>query len=162
MYAFSDDYRRREVNHAELANHLYAPSYISTHWALGFLGLIPERVVTYTSVTSRTPKVFENCLGVFKYQHIKPAAFFGYRPVAISDRKVLLAEPEKALLDLWHLEKGLWDDSRMVEMRFQNTDLVSVRKLWSYARRFDSPRLMASAGVWLRVCGPQPGGASGL
>ncbi len=155
MYAFSENYRRREVNHAELANQLYSPSYISTHWALGFLGLIPEKVVTYTSVTSRGPRVFENYFGVFRYRHIKSTAFFGYRPVKIDGRKVLLADPEKALLDLWHLEKGLWDECRMDEMRFQNTRSVSMSKLRQYARRFDSPRLMAAVGVWSRVCASQ-------
>ena len=158
MYAFPENYRRREMNHAELANWLYGPSYISTHWTLGFQGLIPERVVTYTSVTTRTPKTFENCFGIFRYQHIKSAAFFGYSPVKIGGRKVLLAEPEKALLDLWHLEKGAWDDGRMEEMRFQNVELVSVKKLRQYAHRFDSPRLRAAAGVWSRVCGSGPEG----
>ncbi len=157
MYAFSENYRRREVNHAELANQLYTPSYISTHWALGFLGLIPERVFTYTSITSRTPRIFENFFGVFRYQHIKSTAFFGYRRVEIDGRKVLLADPEKALLDLWHLEKRPWDDGRMEEMRFQNTGSVNIKRLRQYASRFDSPRLTAAVRVWSRVCKARPG-----
>ncbi|MFC1672266.1 type IV toxin-antitoxin system AbiEi family antitoxin domain-containing protein [Planctomycetota bacterium] len=106
MYAFPESYRPGRVGHAELANALLAPSYISTYWALGFFGLIPERVVTYTSVTSRTPTTFENHFGTFTYRHVKPEAFFGYRQVDFEDRTALLAEPEKALLDLWYLEKG--------------------------------------------------------
>jgi predicted transcriptional regulator of viral defense system len=158
MYAFSENYRRRKVNHAELANQLYIPSYISVHWALGFLGLIPEKVVTYTSVTSRAPRVFANDFGVFRYQHIKSTAFFGYCPVQIDGRRVLLADREKALLDLWHLEKGQWDDNRMAEMRFQNPESINVKKLCEYAKRFNSPRLLAAVDVWSRVCGSQPEG----
>jgi len=33
-----------------LAGPIYPPSYLSLHWALGFYGLIPEQVVTLTSV----------------------------------------------------------------------------------------------------------------
>lgn len=148
MYAFSEDFSRKVVNQAELANHLYTPSYISTYWALGYFGLIPEKVVTYTSVTSRVTRIFTNAFGVFKYQHVKPAGFFGYRPVQIDGRKILLAEPEKALLDLWHLEKGKWDEGRMIEMRFQNSEMIEMTKLQEYAARFNSARLSNAIDQW--------------
>ena len=51
MYVLASRYRRATVNPAELAGYLYRPSYLSREWALGFYGLIPEMVVTYTSVT---------------------------------------------------------------------------------------------------------------
>ena len=158
MYAFARNYRRSEINHAELANRLYTPSYISTHWALGFWGLIPEKVVEYTSVTTRAPGIFVNDFGGFRYRHVKPAAFFGYHPVRIDDRKVLLADAEKALLDLWHLEKGLWNNDRMAGMRFQNPELINTERLSEYARRFNSPRLLTAVNVWSRVCGSNPPG----
>ncbi len=149
MYAFPERYSGRPVSPPELANALYSPSYLSGLWALGFLGMIPERVVTYTSVTSRVPRTFENAFGTFEYRHVKPAAFFGCRPVEIGGRRVLLAEPEKALLDLWHLEAGAWDRARMAGMRFQGFELVDAAKLRAYAERFVSPRLLAAAEVWL-------------
>jgi len=74
MYAFPESVGSGSVNPAELANRLYAPSYISTYWALGFYGLIPEKVVTYTSVTSRVSRSFSNSFGLFKYQSLKPAS----------------------------------------------------------------------------------------
>jgi predicted transcriptional regulator of viral defense system len=151
MYAFSERYRRREVNHAELANALVSPSYISTYWALGFFGVIPEAVVTYTSITSRTPKTFVNDFGTFTYRHVKLDAFFGYRRVEIDGRSVLLAEPEKALLDLWYLEKGAWNIPRMTEMRFQNSDTINPQRLRECAARFNSPRLLAAVEVWNRT-----------
>lgn len=149
MYAFSNPYRHKEINAAQLANQLYAPSYLSTHWALGYYGLIPEKTVTFTSVTSRVPKTFDNPFGFFSYRHIKQAAFFGYRRVILNNAEVLLAEPEKALLDFWHLESGLWNNDRMMEMRFQNVEIVDVNKLADYAERFTSPRLKTAVGVWL-------------
>lgn len=149
MYAIPEPYIARLVNPAELANHLYTPSYLSTYWALGYYGLIPERVVTYTSISSRGTRTFENAFGEFTYQHIKPSAFFGYHPVQIDSRKVLMAEPEKALLDLWHLKTGKWTMERLIEMRFQNMELVDSARLQKYAKRFASRRIAATVNKWL-------------
>ena len=149
MYAFPKPYISQTINPAELANHLYTPSYLSTYWALGYYGLIPEKVVTHTSITARVTRKFKNAFGVFTYQHIKPSAFFGYRPVQINSRKVLLAEPEKALLDLWHLETGKWTTERLTEMRFQNMELIKDNRLQEYAERFASPRIIDTANKWV-------------
>ena len=148
MYALADRYCKTPINPAALANHIYRPSYLSGLWALGFYGLIPEKVTTFTSVTSRVPRRFENPLGLFEYRHLKQSAFFGYRVVEILDRKVLLAEPEKALLDLWHLGKGRWTEERMGAMRFQNQDIVDQARLMRYTAVFDSPRLRGAARAW--------------
>ena len=151
MYAFAKPYRQNMVNPAELANRLYAPSYLSTYWALGFYGLIPEKVVVYTSVTSRVPKTFKNDFGMFAYSHIKSTGFFGYGSVEIGKCKVVLASPEKALLDLWYLEEGKWSMNRMQEMRFQNFEAIDNNKLREYALRFNSNKLLAALGVWTTV-----------
>jgi predicted transcriptional regulator of viral defense system len=148
MYTLAERYRKAPVNPAELANHLYRPSYLSGLWALGFYGLIPEKVVTFTSATTRVPRQFENAFGVFEYRHVKQSAFFGYHSIKIQGRKVLLAEPEKALLDLWHLGKGAWSEERLVEMRFQNRSAVDSGTLEGYAERFDSPRMRRAAKAW--------------
>ena len=129
MYAFPAACGAASINPAELANRLYTPSYISTYWALGFYGLIPEKVVTYTSVTSRVSRSFDNSFGLFRYQSLKPGAFFGCRSLDINGKNVVIAEPEKALLDMWHLEKGVWGQERMSEMRFQNTEAINADKL---------------------------------
>ncbi|OGV42455.1 MAG: hypothetical protein A2X46_11370 [Lentisphaerae bacterium GWF2_57_35] len=44
-------------------------------------------------------------------------------------RPVLVAEPEKALLDFWYLSRGRWSMQRMGEMRFQNFEAVKVTRL---------------------------------
>lgn len=151
VYAFADPMRRRAVNPAALANFLYRPSYLSTFWALGYYGLIPERVAVFTSITTRAPREFRNDFGSFVYSNIKRNGFFGFKPVRMDRDKVLLAEPEKALLDLWHLNKGEWDRPRMSGMRFQQVEIVSETRLEDYARRFQSPRLMRAVAHWKRL-----------
>lgn len=105
-------------------------------------------MVSYTSVTTRAPRRFENAVGVFEYRHIKPEAFFGYQGVEIDGSKVQMATPEKALLDFWHLSSGPWTLARMEEMRFQNFASVGLRRLAQFADRFRSPRLRAAVGIW--------------
>ena len=148
MYVLPEAYRSVPLNPAELANQLYRPSYISTYWAIGFFGLIPEKVVTYTSVTTRVPRSFENPLGTFTYRHIKPTVFFGYRSLEIDGWSVMIAEPEKALLDLWYLEKGEWDKDRMAAMRFQNCETLDTSTLRRFAEPYQSPRLLKATAVW--------------
>ena len=149
MYTLSPLYRRVPLNPAALAQALYPPSYLSCLWALSHCGLIPEAVVQYTSVTTRTTRRFENGLGRYSYAHLKPAAFFGYRPQEIGGAKVMIAEPEKALLDHWHLESGEWTAERIAEMRYQNTETVDPTRLAQMAVRFSSPRLSRAVSAWL-------------
>ena len=152
MYAFADRYRRVAVSPASLANALYSPSYLSGLWALGFHGLIPEAVSSYTSVTTRTPRRFDNRFGAFVYHAIKRDFFFGYRTVSIAGAEVVIATPEKALLDLFHLNSGEWDRPRMVEMRFQQGAGIDRRRLREYAQRMGKPRILRAAQVWLECC----------
>ncbi len=152
MYTFVDRYRRVPVSPATLANVLYSPSYISGLWALGFFGLIPEGVSAYTSVTTRTPRRFDNPFGTFRYTAIKRSFFFGYRTVSIAGAEVVLATAEKALLDLFHLNSGEWDRARMIEMRFQQTGMVDRRLLQAYAQRMGKRRILRAVEVWRECC----------
>lgn len=153
MYTLPDSYRRAVLAPARLANQLYRPSYLSSLWALGYYDMIPERVVWLTSVAPRVPRRFQNPFGVFDYRNIKQAAFFGYVAVPYGDREVLVAEPEKALLDHWHLTPGEWTQARLEEMRYQHHHRVSEDKLRAYAERFQSPRLCRVIERWLTLAG---------
>jgi len=89
----------RPASDMEIANRLYRPSYISFEYALAYYHLIPEAVFEITSATTRTSRRF-NALGkVFNYHRLKPSAFTGYRPERVGGRVILIAEPEKAVLD---------------------------------------------------------------
>ncbi len=158
MYALAERYRAEPINPAELANQLYRPSYLSREWALGFHGLIPEMVVTYTSVTTRVPRRFVNDFGNFEYRHIKPSALFGFLATRIQGHKVMLATPEKALLDFWYLSTGQWTMARMAAMRLQNWELVDRARLDQSAERFESPRLRRVVGTWREFIGSQQRG----
>lgn len=148
MYVLGELYRKVNPNPAVMANRIYTPSYLSFHWALGYYGVIPEKVVLFTSATARVPRLFKNEFGSFQYKHIKPDCFTGYQTVDIDGQKVLIAVPEKALLDLWHIENREWTTERMASMRFQNFEIVSRKKLEKYAELYQSSRLLRAVKNW--------------
>ena len=82
-----------------IANRLYAPSYISFEYVLSRYGIIPESVYTITSATTRITREFVVNDKSFTYSHIKKQVYRGYRAEKIGGMTVLIAEPEKALVD---------------------------------------------------------------
>ena len=84
-----------------IANHLYAPSYISMFTALRYYGLIPEAVYVHQSMTVKHPRSFQTPVGSYDYKHISRKAFpIGVRSINKGDYAFLIASPEKALCDL--------------------------------------------------------------
>lgn len=97
----------------EIANKLYQPSYISFETALSHYNIIPEIVYTITSATTKRSKEFSIRDSIFKYYKIKESLYFGYNPQKIKGKTVLIAEPEKALLDyvyILSLKKGVFNE----------------------------------------------------
>ncbi|HPD29732.1 MAG TPA: hypothetical protein PLL20_07035 [Phycisphaerae bacterium] len=158
VYTLPDTYRRAPVTPARLANDLYRPSYLSGLWALGFYDMIPERVVWLTSVTPRVPRRFENPLGVFDYRNIKQDCFLGFSSLRHGGEEILVAKPEKALLDHWHLTPGEWTSERLAEMRYQHVDRVAEDRLREYATCFRSPRLDRAVERWLTLAAEEAKG----
>jgi hypothetical protein len=98
--------------HPELflvANHLYGPSYISAESALSYWGLIPEKVMSITSITTRKSTIFSTDLGNFCYFHVPPEGYsIGVCQVQLTPvQTVIMASPEKALCDLINQTRGL-------------------------------------------------------
>lgn len=84
-----------------IANHLYAPSYVSMSSALRYYGLIPEAVYTKQSMTLKHSKDFDTQLGRFEYTHISKKAFsVGLTSIKKDGYVFVMATPEKALCDL--------------------------------------------------------------
>jgi len=84
-----------------IANHLYAPSYVSMYSALRYYDLIPEAVYTKQSMTLKHSKNFDTQLGRFEYTHISKNAFsVGLTSIRKDNYAFVMATPEKALCDL--------------------------------------------------------------
>lgn len=92
-----------------IANVLYGPSYVSLDFALYHHGLIPERVIEVSSVTTRRSKSYQCAVGRFSYIHL-PLPYYAMgivqvKPVA--NVSYLMASPEKALCDTLVLARNL-------------------------------------------------------
>lgn len=141
LYTLADSYRKTRLSPLQLANDMVKPSYLTGLWALSYYGLIPEKVTVFTSVTPRVTREFQNAFGNFAYSSLKKDFFWGFTSIRIEAMSVWIAEPEKSLLDFWHLQRGDWAEGRLMEMRFQNTEQLDFEKLDRYAEKWASPRL---------------------
>ena len=131
LYVVSHEVSGKPVNACLCANHIYGPSYVSQQWALRWYGLIPERVYTMTSVTTKRTRMFENSLGRFTYEQVKPEYFaIGINHVEEDGVSFLMASREKALCDM------ILHDSYLPPQ--------SIKGLWQYLEediRFDVDEL---------------------
>jgi hypothetical protein len=148
LYALAEPYRRASLHGPAVAEAMYRPSYLSLEWALGWYGLIPEKVVTYTSVSTRETRTFHNALGAFTYRTIKPELFFGHETRRIMDAEVRIAEPAKALVDYWYLETGDWTPARMESLRFDPGALNDSQRLNEIVEAVNRPRIRRALSAW--------------
>lgn len=146
-YMLNQDDRKSNPSRSYVANQLYSPSYISLEYALGLYDMIPERVSDLTSITTKKTQRFKNELGTFIYQHIKPQAFRGFKMAKDeAGLTYLVAEPEKAVVDLFYLNLDKFkdrDEKKVFEefYRLQNLEGLRQAKIMEYARLFGNRRL---------------------
>ena len=124
LYVVNSQLSGIETSNALCANHIYGPSYLSLHWALRHYGLIPERVFTLTSVTTKRSRVFQNDLGRFSYYQTAPEYFsIGITHCNEHGVRYLLATPEKALCDMILYDNYLPDRSMTAIETYLEEDL---------------------------------------
>lgn len=143
-YAFPE-YRQMPGFSRIVANRIYSPSYVSLQSALSFYGVIPEEVIQLTSVTTLKTASFDNAFGVFHYQNVKESLYFGYDiKMMEGGRGVLIATPEKAILDLLYLNPFYETEQDMEELRLDEDFMqneLDMDRLSDYLARFGSQTL---------------------
>ena len=101
LYVVNPEHSGKTLSSELIANHLYAPSYISMSTALRYYGLIPEAVYVHQSMTVKHSRSFQTPIGSYDYKYISREAFWvGVRSIHKGDYAFLMASPEKALCDL--------------------------------------------------------------
>lgn len=101
LYVCSPEVTGKILSTELIANHLYAPSYVSMSSALYYYGLIPEAVYVKQSMTLKHSRNFDTPLGRFEYTHISKKVFsIGLTSITKDDYAFVIATPEKALCDL--------------------------------------------------------------
>ena len=101
LYVVNPDITGKTLSTELMANHIYAPSYVSMSTALRYYGLIPEAVYETQSMTIKHSRSFDTPLGRFEYTFINRDAFhIGVTTINKQTYAFLMATPEKALCDL--------------------------------------------------------------
>jgi predicted transcriptional regulator of viral defense system len=124
-----------------ISNCLYRPSYISLQSALAHYNLIPEEVYTIQNISTKKTIRYETGLGTYDYRNIKPNLFFGYQVERSNNLPLLIAEPEKAILDFFYLTPGIKTMADIEGLRLNSTELINRldwEKLETYAACFES------------------------
>lgn len=135
LYALKTDLPSDE----ELANALYKPSYLSFEYALARYGMIPESPYNLTSATTNPTRLFTISHQTYSYYTIKQRAYTGYYIDTSGGKRVLIAQPEKALADYLYfvaIGQRSWND------RF-DTAKVDKNKLREYATLFERQKTLA-------------------
>jgi hypothetical protein len=130
LYAFVQKYQRQGLNLFELAQKIYAPSYISLESAMSFHGLIPEGAPTVTSVSLRRSRDYSTPLGVFSYSRIPAFNFIGVERIAAAQSVHFLATAVKAVVDYVYVYRKEWAGSSalMESLRISPQNLALFSK----------------------------------
>lgn len=134
LFVVSPGISKLEISLELIANHLYGPSYVSFESALSFHGLIPERVYTIKSATTKRFKSYATPLGNFEYITV-PTKYYpvGLKMMVKNSYAFILASPEKAICDLILSTSGLRFQSKKAIRVYLQDDLridIESRKKW--------------------------------
>jgi predicted transcriptional regulator of viral defense system len=120
-----------------IANLVHSPSYISLESSLAYYDLIPEGVFMTTSVTTGRPRTSVMAGHHYAYSSIRTNLFLGYTLVdtGINNRKVKMADMEKAIFDFFYFRTGYSTMSAIRELRFNDAVLqadLNIERLNDY------------------------------
>ena len=151
LFSLAPPYRKVIAHPFLVANRLVPGSYVSGLSALAFANAIPEFVPEVTSCGPGRPHVRETPLGRFSFRHLKAGLRAGYRRVDLGgDQSAFVASPEKAFLDLVHLQPG-GDDPAWIEGLRLNLEAVKPEKVEAMAVAAESPKLVRAAACVRRM-----------
>lgn len=115
----------------ELAQYIYAPSYISLESALSFHKLIPEAVYAITSASAKRSKEFSTCLGRFNYLHLPlENLYLEVELISENNHRFFMAKPWKAICDYVFCYRKNWRGIKVLSesLRINDEDLPSLQR----------------------------------
>jgi len=123
-----------DISWKNLAINIYSPSYVSFESALNYYNILSQQTVSLTLATDKRKKDVNIHNHSIIYRHIKSNLFWGY----IRKDDYLIAEPEKAFLDLAYLSLNGYGHFGPEEM---NLDLLDKGKIKKYLKKFNNKKL---------------------
>lgn len=127
-----------EIHPYEAVPYLRAPwpAYVSLHSALADFGVVEEIPHAIYGVSSAVPKRYQTPVGEFRIHHLPQELIWGYETRQFGAGAYLMAEREKAFLDLAYLALTRRSPLELPVKRGRKWDLEGS-KLREYSKRFD-------------------------
>ena len=142
VYVLQKPYSASAVHPFAAANALKKASYVSLQSALAHYAMIPEYVPVVTSVTTGRPEELDTAIGRFIFRHVSSRYFWGFTETVVSpDQPVLMATPQKALIDLLYLTPHSDDEDYLKELRLERPEGFDLETLHSAAERHGSTKI---------------------
>jgi predicted transcriptional regulator of viral defense system len=131
-----------EIHPYEAVPHMVRrwPCYVSLYSALSEYGLIAEVPQIIYAVTADRVHRYQTLLGTYHFHHLPSHLFWGYQLRRFGQGEALIAEPEKAFLDLAYLSLVPRSQLKFPPKRGKHWQL-DEKKIIRYARRFKCPKL---------------------
>ena len=129
---YSRDFKN--VSWENLAISIYEPSYVSFESALNFYNILSQQSAVLSLATVKRAKKISIYDQIISYRHLRRNLFWGYK----KKDNFLLAEAEKAFLDLAYISLNGYGHFAPEEM---NLKLLDVKKIKKYLSRFNNSRL---------------------
>ena len=126
----------RDFSGRELVNLLRPRSYVSLQTVLREGGISSQTPLSITCVTTGEPAAFTSRTVSITFRHIKPALYWGFHTRRTLYGSYNLAEPEKALLDWFYLERKRGNALITDDFEFRKLDR---EKLLLYAQKYPRP-----------------------
>jgi len=123
-----------DISWENLAVNIYSPSYISFESALNYYNILSQQTASITLATNKRKKNINIYDHSIVYRHIKDELFWGY----VKQDDYLIAEPEKAFLDLAYLSLNGYGHFDPEEI---NLDILNKEKLVKYLKKFNNNKL---------------------
>ncbi len=138
-------YVKERHNEYEIASHIVSPSYVSMVSALAYYGLTTQIPRIVYVISTKRHKTIKGVAGFdIVFRKIKKEMLFGYRKE--DDGNIFIAEPEKALVDIYYFNDINDMDSSVLE----RPSRIDINKLVSYAARSKKKSVIAGITILLK------------
>lgn len=125
-----------DVTDYAIAQAFNKDSYISFENALQYYGMFDQMLSNVESVTNKVARKYRVQEKEFVFSQIKQKLYFGFTIVEAQGRNVLMAEKEKALLDMLYFRSSSYNVDLVLEKLKEYRGEIDFKKLKRYAKEF--------------------------
>lgn len=141
-----------DVSPLIIAQALNNTSYISFESALQYHGLFDQMLARIDSVTMLTTKTYQVLETTYAFSKIQPGYYFGFQNEQVGGQTVVIAEKEKAILDLLYFRSSTYTASLVLEKLESSREDFDLKKLKAYSAHY-SLGMVRKVGFLLDLIG---------